>query len=428
MRPCPSLREQLRRQTGKARRRHAAIEREIEKRRGLLPEPGDLFVLTETADHAVEWAILDRDAGDPKWLLAVPADAWSIAGSADVRVAEDAPRGPLSLHCAHGVWIQANAFDAEMRTGFLEPETLQQARRKCLELERRTARRAGSAASTPGPRTATLQSVDPEIYSTYRLEIRDTITERRIWCGSDLSELSAILVPEGSCKLRLLRPTRRPDGTIHRAQPARQQREKPGSVDAQHEMTQLLRQWHSGDKEALDRLMPMVVSELRRIARGHFARESASHTLQPTALVNEVYLRLVDAERIEWQGRAHFFGIAARLMRCVLVDHARGRQAAKRGGEVHRTVLEIDQLAPASREVDLLELDDALAEMSRINPEGSRIVEMRYFTGLTLEEIAEVLGVSRTTVKRKWRAARIWLHRELSRDTGSTEAAGGDRR
>ncbi len=197
-------------------------------------------------------------------------------------------------------------------------------------------------------------------------------------------------------------------------------------METQHDMTQLLRRWHGGDKEALDTLMPIVVAELRRIARGHFARETASHTLQPTALVNEVYLRLVDAERIEWQGRAHFFGISARLMRRVLVDHARGRRTAKRGGGVHKTALEVDRLAPASREVDLLALDDALEEMSRTNPEGSRIVEMRYFTGLTLGEIAEVMGVSRSTVKRKWLAARLWLHHELSRD-GST-APGGDSR
>ena len=195
-------------------------------------------------------------------------------------------------------------------------------------------------------------------------------------------------------------------------------------MDIQQDMTQLLQQWHGGDKEALDKLMPIVVSELRRIAKGHFSRETASHTLQPTALVNEVYLRLVDVKRIEWQGRAHFFGISARLMRRVLVDHARSRQTAKRGGGAHRTALEIDQLAPANREVDLLALDDALAEMATTNPEGSRIVEMRYFTGLTLGEIAEVLGVSRTTVKRKWLTAKLWLHHELCLD-GSTDATPG---
>lgn len=199
-------------------------------------------------------------------------------------------------------------------------------------------------------------------------------------------------------------------------------------MQTQHEMTQLLQQWHGGDKEALDKLMPIVVGELRRIARGHFVSEAASHTLQPTALVNEVYLRLVDADRIEWQNRAHFFGISARLMRRVLVDHARSRQTAKRGSGACRTALEVDQLAPASREVDLLALDEALAEMARTNPEGCRIVEMRYFAGLTLSEIAEVQDVSRTTVKRKWIAARLWLHNELNQEIESTDAPGGDSR
>ena len=139
-----------------------------------------------------------------------------------------------------------------------------------------------------------------------------------------------------------------------------------------HEMTRLLQDWHGGDKEALDKLMPMVVDELRRIAKGHFAKEAPGHTLQPTALVNEVYLRLVDADRIDWQCRAQFFGIAARVMRRVLVDHARGRRAVKRGGDVHRTHLDVDRIASEGREVDLIALDDALNEMSRINPEGTR--------------------------------------------------------
>ncbi len=257
---------------------------------------------------------------------------------------------------------------------------------------------------------------DPEVYSSYRLELRDKISRRQIWCGSDLSELSAILRPGRPYEIRLLAPAGRRGGKAQRDDPDRRQRESSHPVESQHDMTRLLRQWHGGDKEALDTLMPIVMAELRRIAQGHFARETASHTLQPTALVNEVYLRLVDAERIEWQGRAHFFGISARLMRRVLVDHARSRRTAKRGGRAHHTALEVDQLAPAGRGVDLLALDEALSEMSRTNPKGSRIVEMRYFTGLTLEEIAEVMGVSRSTVKRKWHAARLWLHRELSHD------------
>ena len=195
---------------------------------------------------------------------------------------------------------------------------------------------------------------------------------------------------------------------------------------AEHDVTQLLQEWHAGDRQALDELMPRVFDELRLIARGYFAREAAGHTLQPTALVNEVFLRLVDADRVDWQCRAQFFGIAARLMRCVLVDHARGRRATKRGGVAHRTAIELEDLAPQGRDVDLIALDDALEDLARINPGGSRVVEMRYFTGLTLEEIAEVLGVSRTTVKRKWRTARLWLHRELGDGRTAGAPAGGE--
>ncbi len=289
-----------------------------------------------------------------------------------------------------------------------------EARRRHAAIEKRIERRLSAEIR---------QADDPEVYSTYRLDIRDEITKRQIWCGSDLSELSANLMPEGVYELRLLRSAPQPGREAHEEDPDRRQRESSHPVEIEHDMTQLLQRWHGGDREALDTLMPIVVGELRRIARGHFARETESHTLQPTALVNEVYLRLIDVERIEWQGRAHFFGISARLMRRVLVDHARSRRTAKRGGGAHRTALEVDQLAPASRQVDLLALDEALEEMSRTNPEGSSIVEMRYFAGLTLEEIAEVMGVSRTTVKRKWHAARLWLLHELSRD-GSTAAGG----
>ncbi len=188
-----------------------------------------------------------------------------------------------------------------------------------------------------------------------------------------------------------------------------------------HDMTRLLQEWHGGDKQALDELVPLVLGELRRIAMAHFAKEAPGHTLQPTALVNEVYLRLVDADEVDWQNRAQFFGIAARLMRRVLVDHARGRGAAKRWGDARRTSVDLDGIVPGDREIDLVDLDDALTEMSRINPQGARIVEMRYFTGLTLEEIAGVLGTSRTTAKRRWRTAKLWLHHAL-RDQATARA------
>ncbi len=188
-------------------------------------------------------------------------------------------------------------------------------------------------------------------------------------------------------------------------------------ADARQDMTRLLQQWHDGDKQALDRLLPLVVDELRRIARAYFAREAPGHTLQPTALVNEVYLRLVGADRIDWQNRGQFFRIAAKLMRRVLVDHARGRDAAKRWGGAQRDTADVDRIVLDERTIDLVDLDQALRQMSRINPEGSRIVELRYFIGLTLEEVADVLGVSRTTAKRRWRGAKLWLHHEL-RPTG----------
>ena len=196
-----------------------------------------------------------------------------------------------------------------------------------------------------------------------------------------------------------------------------------------HEITRLLQEWRGGDQEALVELMPMVIDELRQIADGHFAREPSGHTLQPTALVNEAYLKLVTTERIDWQCRGQFFAVAARLMRQVLVDHARSRRAVKRGGGVHRTAVDFDHIAAESRGIDVLALDEALQEMKRINPEGCRIVEMRYFTGLTIEEIAEVLGVSSSTAKRKWRTARTWLNRELSSSAAlSVASAGGDSR
>ncbi len=181
----------------------------------------------------------------------------------------------------------------------------------------------------------------------------------------------------------------------------------------QADVTQLLLDWREGDSLALEKLMPLVVDELKLMARRYFAGERKDHTLQPTALVNEVYLRLVDVDRVEWRSRAHFLGIAAQRMRCVLVDHARGRLTAKRGGGAPRAVIDLDRILPEGRDRDVVALDDALTDMARINPEGCRIVEMRFFAGLTREEVGEVLGVSETTVKRKWIAARAWLFRQL---------------
>ncbi len=179
------------------------------------------------------------------------------------------------------------------------------------------------------------------------------------------------------------------------------------------EVTRLLLEWKGGDAAALDRLLPLVYAELRRIAARHLRHERPGHTLQPTALVHEAYLRLVSAPELEWQDRAHFFGVAARLMRQILVDHARARQRAKRGGEVRKVSLDEAPEARVTADVDLLALDEALGRLADLDPQQSRVVELRYFGGLTTEETAEVVGVSPATVKREWTLAKAWLRREL---------------
>ncbi len=180
-----------------------------------------------------------------------------------------------------------------------------------------------------------------------------------------------------------------------------------------HEVTQLLVAWSNGDRAALDRLMPLVYTELRRLAHHYMKRERPDHTLQTTALVNEAYLRLVDQEKMRWENRVHFFGIAARLMREILADHARSRQAAKRGGGHYKLSLsKVDRIA-SRPDVNLIALDEVLGRLKAIDPQKSRIVELRYFGGLGIEETAEVIGVSPATVKRDWSMARAWLRCEI---------------
>lgn len=180
-----------------------------------------------------------------------------------------------------------------------------------------------------------------------------------------------------------------------------------------NDVTRLLRAWGDGNKEALDRLAPLVYRELHRIARRLMAGERENHTLQATALVNEAYLRLVDADQANWQDRAHFFAICARAMRQILVDHARSRGSVKRGGGEVRVELEERAAASSSPEVDLLELDEALKRLAALDPRKSRVVELHFFGGLSLEETAEALKVSTKTVQRDWDLARGWLYREL---------------
>ncbi|HEX2164170.1 MAG TPA: sigma-70 family RNA polymerase sigma factor [Thermoanaerobaculia bacterium] len=180
------------------------------------------------------------------------------------------------------------------------------------------------------------------------------------------------------------------------------------------EVTRLLRAWSAGEDAALERLFPLVYDELRRTARRFLAGERPGHTLEPTALVHEAYFRLVAQRRVEWQERAQFYAVAARSMRRILVDHARGRAAAKRGGDAAR--LEIAE-APdlgAEREADLVALDDALTELAALDPEKAAVVELRFFGGLSIEETASVLGCSRATVIRQWRIARAWLFEALA--------------
>jgi len=181
-------------------------------------------------------------------------------------------------------------------------------------------------------------------------------------------------------------------------------------------VTELLRRWNSGDREAMDRLMPIVYDELRRLAAGYLRGERPGHTLQPTALVHEAYLRLVRQDRVEWQNRAHFFGIAASMMRRVLVDHARRRQAEKRDAGGFRLTLQLGEAFEAARDPELLELDQALGRLERLDADQARVVELRFFGGLTVEETAVVLGISTATVKREWRTAKAFLRREMASD------------
>ena len=182
----------------------------------------------------------------------------------------------------------------------------------------------------------------------------------------------------------------------------------------EREVTALLRDWSGGDRDALERLMPLVYQELRRLAASYLRVERPDHTLQPTALVHEAYLRLVDQRGVSWQNRAHFFGIAAQMMRRILVDHARRRQAAKRDATALRVQAMSAEGEEASvRDPELLALDQALCGLESLDARQARIVELRFFGGLTVEETAEVAGVSPATVKREWRTARAWLAREI---------------
>ena len=180
-------------------------------------------------------------------------------------------------------------------------------------------------------------------------------------------------------------------------------------------VTQLLMDWGRGDQSALEKLMPLVYAELRRLAGNYLRRERAGHTLQPTALVNEAYMRLVDQRSARWQNRAQFFGVAAQLMRRILVDHARLHQAQKRGGTEQRrmSLADVDRMSDGP-DLDLLALNEALNELEAVDPQQSRIVELKFFGGLSIEETSEVLNLGHATVERDWKMARAWLRSKLS--------------
>jgi len=192
------------------------------------------------------------------------------------------------------------------------------------------------------------------------------------------------------------------------------------AIGSSQGITELLGRWRKGDEEALDQLMPLVYEELRRLAGSYLRRERREHTLQPTALVNEAYLKLVHQREIPWQNRAQFFGIAAKLMRQILVDHARAHGANKRGGHQVNVSLKNIGAFYTQGEADVLAVHDVLNRLAEIDPDQSRIVELRFFGGLTIEETGEVMKVSHSTVEREWRIAKAWLKRELSNSAKSS--------
>jgi RNA polymerase sigma factor (TIGR02999 family) len=183
---------------------------------------------------------------------------------------------------------------------------------------------------------------------------------------------------------------------------------------APHHITQLRNQWGNGDQAALDHLMPLVYAELRRMARRHMNQQRPGHTLQTTELIHEAYMRLAGDSAKRWDNRAHFFGVAAKAMRCVLVDHARSRRSAKRGGAVHPVTLDEGIHTSGERMAGLIALDDALTDLAKLHPRQCQVIELRFFAGLSVEETAAILKVSPDTVMRDWRAAKAWLEREVN--------------
>ncbi|MGH9855445.1 MAG: sigma-70 family RNA polymerase sigma factor [Blastocatellia bacterium] len=188
------------------------------------------------------------------------------------------------------------------------------------------------------------------------------------------------------------------------------------ATPSSQEVTRLLVAWRNGDQVALEQLTPLVYGELHRLAHRYMRRESPDHTLQTSALVNEAYLRLIDCRQVEWQNRAHFFGLAAQMMRQILIDHARSHARAKRGGALRQVPFEETAIVSDERAAELIALDDALQALAAFDSDKSRIVELRFFGGLTNEEVGEVMGMSLRTVEREWRKAKAWLRHAISKE------------
>lgn len=189
------------------------------------------------------------------------------------------------------------------------------------------------------------------------------------------------------------------------------------TIESAHELTQLLVAWSNGNQSALEELLPLVERELQRLAHYYLRRENPGHTLQTNALVNEAYLKLIDQRQVHWKNRAHFFALSGQLMRRILVDHARKRQYAKRGGGAQRISLEETMIVSPERGANLIALDEALDKLAAIDPRKSKVVELRFFGGLTIDETAEALHISDVTVMRDWNMAKAWLYNSLSNET-----------
>lgn len=186
--------------------------------------------------------------------------------------------------------------------------------------------------------------------------------------------------------------------------------------ESSHDITQMLIELTDGNTEVVNQILPRIYDELRKLASGYLRRERADHTLQPTALVHEAYMKLIDQKKVHWQNRAHFFGIAAQVMRRILLDHARKHNADKRGGEAEKLPIEEEILVVShEKSAELIALDEALETLSKMDPQKAKIVELRYFGGLSIEETAEVMGVSVPTINRQWRMAKAWLYGQIAR-------------